>query len=384
MNLTRDPKGYYIALGIDDGADADAIKSAYRKKAKRLHPDFNPSPIAAKQFHRLHEAYETLSDPLKRAAYDRPWRDEQARAGGAGAYARRADARRETDGEKPAERAQEPHRPKTGTKSSMSATSEQPATVTSALVYRAIIDRMVDLPTPEPAKMPMRCPWQIVVKELRARTPRSSLPPMRVRGWRWSLYEIRCRASTQRAAAVNRLAHAADDAPKPRIIGVDCRSGLGDFRATAETNPLQRTEGHDQCTAVAEPNHFAGNDAAVARNDIAAVAHRQIILNAGDFHKEALHGGDLAVDLMGRQAFQLAQQRRDIDHELLPTRGMTRPKHSAGLASQPKLPAKPLVENPFLNASALTRRKTWDAGAGPSPSPESGRACDSAGFIRIP
>ena len=35
MNL-RDPKGYYIALGIDESANADAIKSAYRSKAKRL------------------------------------------------------------------------------------------------------------------------------------------------------------------------------------------------------------------------------------------------------------------------------------------------------------------------------------------------------------
>src|SRR5436853_5618486 len=75
MSLTRDPKGYYIALGIDESADADAIKAAYRNKAKRVHPDFNPSPIAAKQFHRLHEAYETLSDPDKRADYDRPWRE---------------------------------------------------------------------------------------------------------------------------------------------------------------------------------------------------------------------------------------------------------------------------------------------------------------------
>jgi curved DNA-binding protein CbpA len=76
-NLTRDPKGYYVALGIEEAADADAIKTAYRTKAKRLHPDFNPSPVAAKQFHRLHEAYETLSDPLKRKAYDQPWKNAQ-------------------------------------------------------------------------------------------------------------------------------------------------------------------------------------------------------------------------------------------------------------------------------------------------------------------
>jgi curved DNA-binding protein CbpA len=74
INLAKDPKGYYIALGIAEDASVDDIKAAFRAKAKRLHPDYNPSPIATKQFHRLHEAYETLSDPVRRATYDRGWR----------------------------------------------------------------------------------------------------------------------------------------------------------------------------------------------------------------------------------------------------------------------------------------------------------------------
>ncbi|MBM3514492.1 MAG: hypothetical protein FJX59_12390, partial [Alphaproteobacteria bacterium] len=74
MNFAKDPKGFYVSLGVDENASAEDIKSAFRTKAKKLHPDRNPSPIAAKQFHRVHEAYETLSDPLKRAAYDRGWR----------------------------------------------------------------------------------------------------------------------------------------------------------------------------------------------------------------------------------------------------------------------------------------------------------------------
>jgi len=94
--LSRDPKGYYIALGIEEDADEAAVKSAFRSRAKRLHPDFNPSPIAAKQFHRLHEAYATLSDPKKRAAYDRPWKHAQTAGAGFGSGSDRRAERRET------------------------------------------------------------------------------------------------------------------------------------------------------------------------------------------------------------------------------------------------------------------------------------------------
>ncbi len=74
INPGKDPKGYYVTLGVTEDASIDDVKSAFRAKAKRLHPDHNTSPIAAKQFHRVHEAYETLADPVKRATYDRGWR----------------------------------------------------------------------------------------------------------------------------------------------------------------------------------------------------------------------------------------------------------------------------------------------------------------------
>ncbi|WAL66862.1 DnaJ domain-containing protein [Amycolatopsis cynarae] len=60
--------GYYELLGVDKDASAAEIKSAYRAMARAMHPDAGGSPLA---FHRLREAYETLSDPRRRAAYDR-------------------------------------------------------------------------------------------------------------------------------------------------------------------------------------------------------------------------------------------------------------------------------------------------------------------------
>lgn len=62
---------YYELLGVDRGADAAALKSAYRKLAKQYHPDLNPGDEAAeKKFKEISEAYDVLKDEQSRAAYD--------------------------------------------------------------------------------------------------------------------------------------------------------------------------------------------------------------------------------------------------------------------------------------------------------------------------
>ncbi|AYB33479.1 DnaJ C-terminal domain-containing protein [Chryseolinea soli] len=69
---------YYKVLGIDKNASADDIKKAYRKLARKLHPDLNPNDKEAhKKFQAINEANEVLSDPEKRKKYDQYGKDWQ-------------------------------------------------------------------------------------------------------------------------------------------------------------------------------------------------------------------------------------------------------------------------------------------------------------------
>jgi curved DNA-binding protein len=63
-------KDYYAALGVQRDASADDIKKAYRKLAQKLHPDVSKDPKAEEKFKEVAEAYQTLKDAQKRAAYD--------------------------------------------------------------------------------------------------------------------------------------------------------------------------------------------------------------------------------------------------------------------------------------------------------------------------
>ena len=74
---------YYEVLGVPRDADPDAIRRAYRKLARKYHPDLNADPEAEERFKELGEAYEVLSDVDKRARYDRlgaQWREAEREA----------------------------------------------------------------------------------------------------------------------------------------------------------------------------------------------------------------------------------------------------------------------------------------------------------------
>jgi curved DNA-binding protein len=63
-------KDYYRILGVERGASGEDIKKSYRKLARKYHPDVSKEPDAKEKFQEVSEAYETLRDKDKRAAYD--------------------------------------------------------------------------------------------------------------------------------------------------------------------------------------------------------------------------------------------------------------------------------------------------------------------------
>lgn len=68
MHMSK--RDYYEILGLQKGASDDEIKKAYRKMAKKYHPDVNKDKGAEEQFKEVNEAYEVLGDPQKKATYD--------------------------------------------------------------------------------------------------------------------------------------------------------------------------------------------------------------------------------------------------------------------------------------------------------------------------
>src|SRR2546430_7977270 len=90
-----DFKDYYSTLGVPKTASEKEIKQAFRKLARKHHPDVNPGDKTAEtRFKEMNEAYEVLGDPAKRKKYDElgaNWRaDEPAGGGPRGGVAPRA------------------------------------------------------------------------------------------------------------------------------------------------------------------------------------------------------------------------------------------------------------------------------------------------------
>jgi curved DNA-binding protein len=83
-------KDYYDILGVDRGASEKEIKQAFRRLARQWHPDTNPDDSTAEErFKEINEAYEVLSDPDKRAKYDRlghSWKQWERSGGDPGQF----------------------------------------------------------------------------------------------------------------------------------------------------------------------------------------------------------------------------------------------------------------------------------------------------------
>ena len=93
---TTDKKDYYGTLGVKKTASAEEIRKAFRKLARKYHPDVNPDKSAEEKFKTISEANDVLSDPKKRKIYDQLgfYSDNIDPADGGGLCARRRVARR--------------------------------------------------------------------------------------------------------------------------------------------------------------------------------------------------------------------------------------------------------------------------------------------------
>src|SRR5947209_20429167 len=71
LSMATNKRDYYEVLGVSRSASEDELKKAFRRLAKQYHPDTNKEQGAGARFIEINEAYEVLSDPQKRATYDR-------------------------------------------------------------------------------------------------------------------------------------------------------------------------------------------------------------------------------------------------------------------------------------------------------------------------
>src|SRR6266566_9356199 len=69
--MPSNQEDYYKILQVDSAADPDIIAVAYKRLARKYHPDMNPSPEATRRMQALNTAYQILRDPGTRAQYDR-------------------------------------------------------------------------------------------------------------------------------------------------------------------------------------------------------------------------------------------------------------------------------------------------------------------------
>src|SRR5713226_8668488 len=157
-----------------------------------------------------------------------------------------------------------------------------PITDTSATTLRASMESSTDLPTPDPAKMPMRCPRQQVMKALSARTPRSSGAPTRRREW----------------AGGGVLRNGQGDGPaEPAGAGAHGAGDRRDDGAAAAPHPFERRERHEERVGPGEADHLAGDGRPLPGLDPDPRADRHGVDRPGDLDHEAAHADDAAIDL---------------------------------------------------------------------------------------